>query len=351
MNGAPAASTGGSNGASNGAPSGSNGATKTTAAPVNGKPSGTQPPANGTPTETKPPESFRYKTKLKVGGKEKEFDFSDQAALDRELAIGLDARAKREVEGRELNELRGWFKKFQGNPEEALAALGYNADERALQRAQREAQMAELTPEQRELASARQEIEDLRNHTKKEKEQQAQEAEQQRTLSIRNYTRRQTLELLKHAGFDLKADDKDPHSLRRRGAFLRIGSNIQRAALKNKLPPLSAQQLGVEAHKQWASDVTILGTLMTNQPEYATRNPDVVSGLRGSLFPAELDGAALLERLGPELRKRINQAQLAALERGQQPQHTQAQHNGLHAQADGRRTPLDFYTLQRNRNR
>lgn len=287
--------------------------------------------------------AFHYKTKLRgADGREVEVEYKDPQQLARELAEGRDAKYRREREGKELSEYRQFLKQLTADPRTALQRLNINLDELALQRAEREAQLAEMSPEAREAAELKQKLADIEAAQQRAQKEAQQTKAQRRHQAMREQAKADIIASLKHVGMDISGRE----NATMRGAMMSLASRIQQRAIRAKQPPYTPEQLGAEVHKAWLSDAGRITKLVAASPEFRTRNAETLSGMLEGLTGG-LEGPALLQFLGPAFAKRIVQAQLAALEQGRSsaaqtsPSVTQTQ------PPKGEAPPLDYYELQK----
>ena len=320
------------------APAATNGAN---GAQANGAQANGAPKAEA-PKPEAPKEPASTKKKLKVGGKEFEIDFADQARLERELAIGLDARQKREAELKELAELRAERKLLKENPWEAAKKHGHSLEEQLLQKAQREAQLAELTPEQRRIVELEQALQEREAAQQKAEQERQQTREQRRRQAFRNQMQSQVIESLKHVGMDITGKG----NAATRGAMLSLAAKIQARTIRAGRPAFTPEQLGAEVQKTWLLDTTRISGLVTAAPEFRAKNAEALRSHIDALTNG-LEGNDLLQFVGSGFIRRVVQAQLAALQGGQRPTEPPAQTNQPQIKQLGGDVPLDYYEMRR----
>lgn len=313
-------------------------------------------PTNGAPTngaingEAAPPKAeapkeapFSYKTKVRGGdNREVEIEF-DKPKLDRTIVEHRDAVAKLAKYEKELAERRAFDKMLEQDPRAALAKRNINLDELALQRAQREAQLAELTPEQRRIVELEQAIAEKEESTKRAEQERLQQTEARRKQAFRQRTQQEVIESLKHVGMDITGKA----NAQTRGSMLSLAARIQARTIRAGRPPFTPQQLGAEVQKAWLGDATRISGLVAAAPEFRTKNAEFLRSHIDALTTG-LEGGEFLNFFGPAFIRKVVQAQLAALQGGQQAQQTQQQTNQPNARIKPEdNVPLDIHAIRR----
>ncbi len=310
---------------------------------ANGKAPAPVDPKAAAPAPVEKP--FQYKTKIRSGdGREVEVEY-DKPKLDRTLVEHRDAVAKLARYEKELAERRAFDKMLRENPREALSKHGLNLDELALQRAQREAQLAELSPEQRRIVELEQQIQEREESTKRTEQERQQTQAQRRKQAYQEKTRAEVIQSLKHVGLDIMTG---PQNAQVRGTMLAMAAKIQARTIRAGKPAYTPQELGAEVQKAWLSDATRISGLVASMPEFRAKNAEALRGHLDSLTSG-LEGVDLLTFLGPTFARRIVQAQLAQLAGGKssQPAPTNGQQP---TQQQGGDVPLDYYEMRRRMN-
>ena len=287
-------------------------------------------------------EEFKYKTKIRSGdGRDVELEL-DKPRLDRTLVEHRDAMAKLARYEKERAEWAAKERLAKENPRDFLAKYGHNLDELALQRAQREAQLAELTPEQRRIVELEQALQEREAAQQKAEQERQQTREQRRKQAFREQTQRQVSEALKHVGMDITGKG----NAQTRGEMLSLAARIQARTIRAGKPPFTPEQLGAEVQKAWMGNATRISSLVAAAPGFRTKNAEMLRGhLEG--ITNGLEGNDLLQFVGSAFIRRVVQAQLAALQGGQKPTEPQMQQAPAQTKQLGGDVPLDYYEMRR----
>lgn len=262
------------------------------------KPAIATKPAGEPPPVEKKPEPYRFKRKL--GDRDVDLDESGLETHLKELEWrrkqqGDTARTKKELD--ELVALA------QNDSEAFFKKIGVDLDAQAERKLQERMRLAQLTPQEQEFEKLKGEL-DKRDQTLKQREAEQQKlVQEQRRLQVVQANR---IEYEAALGASVL-----PHSR----AKLFMMTQIQKGMQESGAPKLSPQNLGKAYDEMMLSAFDEVVNTATTKPETLQRWPGLPK--LGIALLAKLEGAQLLEQLGPAITRKVLQASLAN-HRGQQ---------------------------------
>lgn len=250
------------------------------------------------PPVEKKPEPYRFKKK--IGDRDVDLD---EPGLERHLGE-LEWRRKQQNEviamRKEADEL---VKLAQTDEDAFFKKLGIDVDARAERKFAERQRLAQLSPEQQELEKARAELEEGKKSVESEKKRIVEAQRQAERVRVQAQNRQEYEAALGHSVL--------PHS---RGKLF-LMTQIQRGQKDNGGPRLNPEQLGQAYDELMFSAFDEMVRSGTTKPEVLARWPDLPKLATASL--EKLDGAALLQALGPGLKRKVLEASVAE-HRGQQ---------------------------------
>lgn len=251
-------------------------------------------------------EPFRFKRKLD----NEEVDL-DETALERELKE-LRWRRKQQNEVTTMRKEAEELVRLAQTDEDAFfKKMGVDVDARAERKIAERLRLSTMTPEQQELERARAELEAEKKGLLSEKQRIAETQKQAQRAQLQQQNRQEYEQALGHSAL--------PHSR----AKLFLMTQIQRGQVESGAGKLSPEHLGRAYDEMMFSAFDEMVRSASTKPEAMARWPDLPRLATASL--EKLDGAALLQALGPALKRRVLEASVAE-HRGQQTIPVQQRH-------------------------
>lgn len=273
------------------------------------------------PAEPKKPEPWRVK--LKLDNEEIELD---EERAKRELAELRWRRKQQNEVAAQRKAIEHLIKMAETGGDEAVAKeLGIDLDTLAERRMAERQRLAAMSPEQQELERAKAEIAAEAKKLEAEKKRIADETTAAERMKRREASKAEYEAALGHSVL--------PHSR----AKLFLMSQIQRGQTESGAPRFTPEQLGKAYDEMAFSMLDELVRAPGTKPELLARWPDLPKLAVSALD--KLDGDALLQALGPALKRKVLEASVAE-HRGQQTIPVRRQQQ-TEAPAAPRQGPID----------
>jgi hypothetical protein len=257
-------------------------------------------PAAKAPPPAEPKKAEPWKVKLKVDDEEIELDEQRASQELKELRWRRKQQNETQAMKREAEEL---VRLAQTDEDAFFKKLGIDVDARAERKIQERLRLATMTPEQQELERAKAELDNRDKSVKQREAELAKLDKERKRVEAQTRNRQEYEAALGHSVL--------PHSR----AKLFLMTQIQQGQREGGGPKLSPENLGRAYDEMMFSAFDELVSTASTKAETLARWPQLPKLAVSSL--EKLDGAQLLQTIGPALERKILQATVAR-HRGQQ---------------------------------